>query len=1155
MSKITKKQVYTKMDPVDHILARSDMYISSTKPRKVQEYIATSDTNGYHIYQNEIMCSPGLLRIFVEPLSNAVDNVSRSIKGKTPCTNIKVNIDLKTGKTSVWNDGMSIEIEMNEEEKCYNHTMIFGQLLTSSNYDDGEERVDISGRNGLGVKLCNVFSESFSILGYDPKSEQTFEQTWTNNMKTVSDTIITKTKKYKTGFTQVTWTPDFKRFGVKGYTQDIINLYCRYVIDAAMITKVNVYFNNELVPVKSISDYAELYLKEPTQEILIIKTPTAEIALTPSCGDYQTISFASGVYTCNGGTHVDAWSESIFRPIVNKFNAPKKPQITIKDVKQFFRLFVVASVTNPTFDSQDKSKLESPTVIASVKPTHINTIMKWSIREKIEDIIRSKEMITLKKTERKKKGFIKIEGLDPANNAGTKHATECTLILCEGLSAKTYAVQGIEIGVFGKQGRDWFGILPLRGKLLNVRNNKPDTISKNAVVNDLIKSIGARYGVDYTDEKNFKTLQYGSLMILTDADDDGIHISGLIQNIIHNLFPSLLCRETPFITSMHTPIVRVYLSRTNSILFYDESEYRMYVEKYQKRFPNKIINKKYYKGLGTSSEEDILETFGKKMLLLKGDEKITDSMNKVFHKNYADSRKEWLENYSPENPRLSWSGSKEEVLTMDMSKFLDTELIKFSLSDCKRSIPNAIDGLKESNRKILYSCFLKNLRYTGKTLKVAQLAGYVAEKSAYHHGEQNNYKTITKMAHAFPGSNNIPLLYRDGQFGSRMEGGEDAANARYIFTKLDKLTRLLFKVEDDALYERVEDDGDVVEPKQYIPILPMILVNGCSAGIGTGWSSSVPCYNPLDLIAGIKIWLANDGKVLSEKEGMLISMFPEMTPWYRGFTGRIEKDTKDNRYITYGRVVQESKKRIVEELPVGLWTNKFKETLDGHLEDKQIQRVQNYSTPKVVKFVITESQDGFVCNEKTLKLHTYLYTSNMVLFTTDGKLKKFKSTDEILDYFCKVRYSYYIKRKKHILDKYKTEITFLGNKKRFLEEVMNGDLSLYDNKKSREEEDIINDLIERKYDKETKTEVNEEGETVNVGGYDYLLRMQIRSFTTKKLNSLKNDIDSVTKKIEDVNKTSETDMWLIELEEFAKAYTSWLKEIDKETIKTKNAKK
>ena len=150
------------MDPLEHILHRSDTYVGSTRNRVLEDYVSLS-TDNFRVIKKAINYSPAILRIFIEPLSNAIDNVSRSMKTKTPCTTIKVNINIETGATSVWNDGDSIPVEFDEDEECYNHSLIFGQLLTSSNYDDDEDRYNISGRNGLGVKLTNVFSEYFSV--------------------------------------------------------------------------------------------------------------------------------------------------------------------------------------------------------------------------------------------------------------------------------------------------------------------------------------------------------------------------------------------------------------------------------------------------------------------------------------------------------------------------------------------------------------------------------------------------------------------------------------------------------------------------------------------------------------------------------------------------------------------------------------------------------------------------------------------------------------------------------------------------------------------------------------------------------------------------------------------------------------------------------
>ena len=1158
---------YNKLDPIDHILHRPDMYVGSVRERELAEYISDED---FKITNKKIEYAPAILRIFIEPLSNAIDNVSRSQKSKNSCSNIRVNINKETGETSIFNDGQSISVEFDTDHNCYNHSLIFGQLLTSSNYDDDEERYNISGRNGMGVKCTNVFSKKFTVEGADPENKKLFSQEWNDNMKITKEPVISKFSEKK-GYTKVSWVPDFKQFKIKGYTDDIIALYCRYVVDASMLTGIDVYFNDVLIPVKNLKEYSTLYLansitedeekdeenQEQKSEVLFINNKDEQIVLLPleiASTQFEAVSFVNGVYTSMGGSHVDAWCEAIFRPIVQKLTT-KTASYTIGDVKKYFRIFVSVKVVNPEFESQSKHKLESP-VVANPKKKEIDTVLKWDV---VEQIRMSKELVALKKLERKKNKFVKIEGLDSANNEGGKNSSDCTLILVEGLSAKTYAVQGIEIGAFGKEGRDWFGIYALRGKLLNVRNSKVESIAKNRVISDIIKALGISHGLDYSKDENFKNLRYGKIMIITDQDCDGFHISGLIQNMVHALFPSLLERNIPFITSMQTPIVRVYLPGNKEKMFYDEREYHKYVQEFSRVNPTKNINKKYYKGLGSSSSQDILDTFGRKMIEFKADEHLSHNMNKVFHTKQTDARKDWLERYDAENIVLKWDEEKYETRNLNISDFLNTEMIKFSLNDCQRSLPSLMDGLKESHRKTLYACFLKNLKYTGKTLKVAQLAGYVAEKTAYHHGEQNLYTTITKMAHEFPGSNNIPLLYRDGQFGSKMNGGEDAANARYIHTKLDALTRLLFRAEDDILLERVVDDGDEVEPKFYVPILPTILVNGCE-GIGSGWSSSIPSYNPLELVECIKTWLNNDGEVLLEDEdGSIVSLLPEIKPWYRGYTGEIEK-VSDGKYTSWGRIVEDKTSKTIEELPIGLWTDDFKDKLDTLLENKDIAKFKNYSTPKKVKFVISEVPDGMLCNKDNLKLFSRISTTNMVMFDTNGKLKKYKNTDEIIKEFCQIRFTFYTKRKNHFLAQLENELKFLGNKKRFLMEIMSGDLKLFvessnGKRTSRSTSDLYKDLERRGYDKEHKKEVENEDEESGDeekqkdNGYNYLLRLQFRSITEENIKKLTNDIASKTKERDTLKKKSEKDLWLSDLDEFTGEYDLWVKEMEKEDNK------
>ena len=150
--KNTKKR-YQKKDPISHCLDRPDMYVGAIRSRSIEEHVAMEGENGCQILQKSVKISPAILRIFIEALSNAIDNVERSRHTKTKCSKIKVNINKETGRTTIWNNGDVVPVEKNDDEDCYIHTMIFGQLLTGSNYDDEEERI-VSGRNGLGIKLC-----------------------------------------------------------------------------------------------------------------------------------------------------------------------------------------------------------------------------------------------------------------------------------------------------------------------------------------------------------------------------------------------------------------------------------------------------------------------------------------------------------------------------------------------------------------------------------------------------------------------------------------------------------------------------------------------------------------------------------------------------------------------------------------------------------------------------------------------------------------------------------------------------------------------------------------------------------------------------------------------------------------------------------------
>lgn len=1103
---------YEKLDPITHIHRRPDTYIGSLRLRtNPREWVATEDLQIRE--KNNVVYSDGLVRIFIEPLSNIIDNVWRSRKEHVPVTKVKISIDRETGKTSFWNDGLHIPIEMHDKEKIYNPELVFGHLMSGSNMDDEEHRLS-SGRNGLGVKLLNIFSKEFSIEIYDPVHNLVYKQKWKDNMRNRSPPKIkTLTGPKKNGYCSISYIPDFEKFHMTGYDDTIISLYIKYCMDAAMITHLPVFFNEHKFQFRTMLDYVRLYpLVDPTskKEVLSLEcnpwdypSPEYHTHIVIACAtEHRHVGFVNGVFTSEGGVHTESIMSELTNQLLPKF---AKNGITAKDLRQHFMIFVCAWIPNPEFSSQSKTKLLSPPLPFSLETKHISHIMKWSFVQKVNDLIKAKQLLTLRKTEKKSRQFKQIDGLDPANLAG-KHSQDCTLILCEGLSAKTYATKGIAHGWNHKKGRDYFGIYPLRGKLLNVRNASLKSISQNKEIADIIQTLNLKHQVDYSQPENLQTLRYGRVLIITDADEDGHHICSLILNLFHSLFPSLFTVE--FFYLMMTPVAKIFHG-SQVFNYYNDFEYQRALDSFVKS--NKKIRVKYFKGLGTNTDDEISSTFGQKVVALTHDEDTAFYMNKLFHKNFSNERKEWLTTFDPD--RYDTPIDKYPI-----SKYFCQDLIKFSIGDCRRNIPCIFDGLKVSQRKILFSVFKKNLDAKSKSMKVAQLAGYCAESSNYHHGEQCLYDTITRMSQDYPGSNNIPYFVRDGQFGSRSYAGKDAASARYIFTKCTPLTRIMFPAADDDLLPYTLDDGDRVEPDYYMPIVPTVLINGCSAGIGTGWSCFIPCYNPLEIIETIDGWLDHreDERILSV----------DFIPFYRGFTGtfsRLDKNRFECRGVLRNIDVHGKKKtqRMFEitDIPIGVPTNKYKEELELLLENKKLKSLKNYSTPDTVRFLI-EPADDFEPSLENLKLVSTLSTNNLVLFLENHRLHKFESVGDILLMYMKKRLSLYSERKARLMQQLESDIFLARQKLRFIEQVENDTIQVI----RIPEEKIRKKLIELKYEP--------------IDDFQHLLHIPIRDFTKAKIVALADRIKTMVHTLDKLKMKKPEQFWREELHALLHSYNT-----------------
>jgi DNA topoisomerase-2 len=1028
--------------------------------------------DGKKFEKKNLKYSPALLKIFDEILVNAIDRNSLHPKNVTA---ISVSVDKETGAVTIENNGPlgGIGIKFNDKENVWNPELVFGHLLTSTNYDDSQKRI-VGGRNGYGAKLTNIYSGNFSVVIKDHETKQTYTQNWSKNMSICEPPKIKK-HAGATSSVAVTFTPDWGRFKMSKMDNSIYKIFQKRVWDANICTSANckVKFNGEVLPKQNFEAYAKMH---GIENVHSVTTDRWSVCIGPSEDGMQQVSFVNGICTTKGGTHVDHTASLIASGIIEEMT--KKIKLKPQQVKNTFAIFVKATLENPTFSSQVKSectlKAQDFGSKFEMPKTFVKNALKTGISDELTALSKFKEMKELAKTDggARKSKITGIPKLDDANKAGTTQSGKCTLIVTEGDSAKTLAVAGLSV-----VGRDHYGVFPLRGKCKNVRDSSVAQLTSNQEFNDLKKILGLQQGKEYT---NVSELRYGRLMIMTDADNDGSHIKGLILNMIHYFWPSLL--KLNFVVSMVTPIIKATKgSETKS--FYTDSAFRSWYGDGKNGW-----RIKYYKGLGTSTSAEAREYFKKiQDLTVKFDvDTMTDeSIVLAFDKKMADARKTWLlESTSKDANELEVSYGN--VKQLNITDFVHKDLVNFSLADLKRSIAHVADGLKPSQRKVMYSCFQKNLR---DEMKVAQLAAYVAEKSSYHHGEVSLAETIVKLANDYTGSNNINLLEPCGQFGTRLMGGKDASQTRYIFTRLTNDARRIFDAKDDAILTYLDDDGRSIEPEYYMPTLPMVLVNG-TEGIGTGFSCYVPPFNPVDIKQNIFDHIS--GKPMKR-----------MKPWFRGFKGRIFED--DDTWVAEGvwKVLGTTIK--VTELPPGRWTQDYKEYLDTLVEKKIIGSFTNNSTTEDVDFVIQEYKGKDII--KDLKLQKVIRTSNMHLFHPTKGIHKYKNPELILLDFISLRYEYYKKRKTHLLEVLQKKSEMYSNRAKFVTMVINGSLVVFKRKKQDLEAQMS--TIFPRVD----------------GVYDYLLNIKTVDYTEERVASLLEESKQAKMDLEIMKHTSPLVMW------------------------------
>ena len=1131
MSEVQKVN-YKKLSIRDHVRLRTGMYLGSNISQICTDWIITDDNDEITIKREDLEYAPAIYKAIDEIIVNAIDHYTRTYnyEGNDKCNIIKCNFNKETGEISVYNNGTGIDTSKYENENFHIPEMIFSHAMSGSNFVDDDNKIT-GGLNGLGAKLTNICSEYFIIETNDTINKKSYYQKFDDGNLIINTPIIKKITKKNNSMTKITFKLDFNLFYKDiGYTTElgeildkIIKTRMYYV--SVFCKNTNVFYNDIKLKITKLEQFAKLLIPDKTNLIstkLLSDKSENEwdiiIGIHGLENTQEQISIINGICVKSGGTHIKYIQKLIKDNLKTKLEKLMKGKnnVNANIILNNLFIFMTGNVVNPDWKGQQKDELNvNISQFKNYKFADDKVYDKiWKkLKDLLSEIYLNIEQKDLNKTDGSKKRKVKSDNLDDAEWAGTNKSDQCKLFLTEGLSASTYAVTGL-----GKSGRQKYGILPLKGKMLNVRGQTSTKINANNEITELKKIIGLKSGHKYT---SLNELRYGGIIILTDADVDGAHIKSLIINMVHDFWPELI--DLGFICSLATPIIKMS-NKKKELSFYTISEYEEWCK-------NNSINGwdiNYYKGLGTSEDKDIKQNFKdfeQKLVTYTKDKKADESINLGFNKKLADNRKEWLLNYNKDN--IITQLQKEISITDVINK----ELIHFSYYDIHRSIPNLIDGFKPTQRKIIFTGFNYIKDNTIKQ-KVAQFGARVAEKTDYHHGEASIFGTIIKMAQNYVGSNNCNLLLPKGQFGCRINGGEDHASERYIFTNINEVTYKLIRKEDNKLLKYLDSDGLSIEPEYYCPVLPIILING-SVGIGTGFSTTI-LQHKLEDIADYILKKLNNKKTKKIK------------PWYRFFDGSIIETSKNKYNITGNYDFNDDNNSIIiTELPIGTWTKKYKIFLDSLLFDKSItikkdlanQCITDYkdkSTKNKIYFELIFKPEDYIDiktkdNDYILKkfnLITSLSETNMYLFDRDNLIKKYNSIYEILDYFYEIRLEYYIKRKELLLNDLEIDKLVLQNKVRFIKNIINNTIKIMNIKKDKLYLQLENMEFYKYKD-----------------NYDYLINMQISTLTYERVIKLENEYNNKENEFNELKNTEIKDMWIRDINEVLVENTKYNNEL------------
>eukprot|EP00758_Cryptobia_borreli_P006445 Tbor_TRINITY_DN5155_c0_g1::TRINITY_DN5155_c0_g1_i5::g.26262::m.26262/K03164/TOP2; DNA topoisomerase II len=1130
-------------------------------------------------YYRDVWVNPGLLKIFDEVLMNAADNrLSNPTDGATSQTFIKVLFDKETGRITVSNDGNGIPIVKHKDHNLWIPEMIFGHLLTSSHYENDPESV-AAGRHGYGAKLTNIMSSEFTVTCH--WKDKVFMGKWSDNMSKFS--IDVKEGLDVSSFkTEVSFIPDYDRFfkedaektknnsmktkssngsdlstvppegfDAKGEFMEVIRKRC-LDLAASIGTQQKVYFNDMCLTPECFGNYCRMFFpeKEKGRQPFIVDRPSVKLGILfrdPTTikngnigteGDTPHISLVNGLSTPQGGVHLQFAETIISNTLLFVSAVLRERGRVLFDMESFRKnltIFISVIVSQPKFDSQSKQKLVS-------KHTFLSSTRSDALAEHIMSLpFLSSYCVSADEVDRKfldnvlsgrnanntKLGLVNVPKLvEPIKILDPN--VEKTLIITEGDSASTLAISSLSI-----EQRETFGVFPLRGKILNVRSHRLRKIADNKELMNLFIAMGLRIN---DETPSVSSLRYQRIMIMTDQDPDGLHIRGLLLNVFDVLWPKLVENNPGFITIFSTPIVKVTLPSGEEHQFRNTRHYDEWINSCDAKTLS-TIKRRYYKGLGTSSTEEgrvyfsNMDTSTTKMIW---DNFSRQSLVDFFDPFMVAKRKEIIQ-------KVVDSGHTCEGASATITEFVHNDLVNFGIYVNYRALPISTDGLKMSNRKVLWAL----LKRDPPSMRVSQLAGYVSEVSNYHHGEKSLHGVIINMAQDYTTSNNINLLLPEGQFGSRLGGGADFAAPRYIFTKLSSFARLLFPKIDDAFLEYRSVDGDTVEPFSYAPIIPFALVNAVTS-IGYGMYCHIPSYHPMSIIDCTKRLLNGE----SASEVYQPNSLSNMPVGFRGsikqyenqlyYTGKIDIYDGDSK-IAPNTLLPKQLIIRVTELPPRLTSSSFitfvrnkfgrylvyiRDFCGGDHIDVELAVDSNF----LMSHMQAPSEESIL---EVLGLYSPVQSISGHVISGCSKTIVNMSLITIVEDHFRMRLSVYEKRYEALIKSYKREIKRMDSIIRFTE-LITKDLSLLRLSEAQLSKKLRKEGIYEADGADDGGDVKETGntvlETLPSNGYSYLTKRPMSSLLKMNLDSFRERLKASQEKLVDFEKNvTVKDLWLKDL--------------------------